>query len=72
MSVGKMPQINSHSGAGVISAFALLARLEGSIAFRKLLPLLSGAKLATPTLAWRDSFMNHALESLPVRFSKGI
>ena len=46
---------------------APLARLEGSIAFRKLLPLLVGAELATDRLDWRDSFLNHALESLPVR-----
>jgi cytochrome P450 len=46
---------------------APLARLEGAIAFAKLLPLLAGAELATACLEWRDSFLNHALESLPVR-----
>ncbi len=48
---------------------APLARLEGAIAFRKLLPLLVGAALDSPPLVWRDSFLNHALESLPVRLS---
>ena len=48
---------------------APLARLEGLIAFRKLLPLLEHAELASSTLEWRDSFLNHALETLPVRLS---
>jgi cytochrome P450 len=47
---------------------APLARLEGAIAFRKLIPLLEHAELATSRLEWRDSFLNHALESLPIRF----
>jgi cytochrome P450 len=45
---------------------APLARLEGEIAFRKLLPLLEGAELASSHVEWRDSFLNHAPESLPV------
>jgi hypothetical protein len=31
------------------------------------LPMLVGSEVATPQLEWRDSFLNHALESLPVR-----
>jgi cytochrome P450 len=50
---------------------APLARLEGAIAFAALAPLLDGAELATDTLVWRDSFLNHALESLPLRLSRG-
>jgi cytochrome P450 len=50
---------------------APLARLEGAIAFSKLVPLLLGdAELTTPSLEWRDSFLNHALESLPVRLAR--
>jgi cytochrome P450 len=49
---------------------APLARLEGSVAFAKLVPLLDGAELATASLEWRDSFLNHALESLPVRVGR--
>jgi len=46
---------------------APLARLEGAVAFGKLVPLLVGAEVANARLEWRDSFLNHALESLPVR-----
>ena len=46
---------------------APLARLEGAIAFRALAPLLVGAEIASDRLEWRDSFLNHALESLPLR-----
>jgi cytochrome P450 len=48
---------------------APLARLEGAIAFRKLLPLLDGAERVGADLAWRDSFLNHALESLLLRLA---
>ena len=49
---------------------APLARLEGAVAFGRLLPLLDGAELAGGDLEWRDSFLNHALESLPVRLRR--
>jgi cytochrome P450 len=46
---------------------APLPRLEGAVAFAELVPLLAGADPVTARLEWRDSFLNQALESLPVR-----
>jgi cytochrome P450 len=57
----------SFGGGRHVCLGAPLARLECAVAFAKLIPLLDGAELATATLEWRDSFLNHALESLPVR-----
>jgi cytochrome P450 len=49
---------------------APLARLEGAVACAKLVQLPDGAELATATFEWRDAFLNHALESLPVRIGR--
>ncbi len=46
---------------------APLSRLEGRIALAKLIPLLRAAEPENESLPWRDSFLNHALESLPLR-----
>lgn len=47
---------------------APLARLEAEVVFRALIPRLHDAELTTPSLEWRESSLNHALERLPVRF----
>jgi pimeloyl-[acyl-carrier protein] synthase len=48
---------------------APLARLEGEIVLRRLVPRLVGAEIEPGPLEWRDSYLNHALEHLPVRLA---
>jgi len=48
---------------------AFLARIEGEIAFSALVPLLARADLASEARPWRASYLNHALESLPIRLA---
>jgi pimeloyl-[acyl-carrier protein] synthase len=48
---------------------APLARLEGEIVLRRLVPHLLGAELESDVLEHRDSYLNHALEHLPVRLA---
>lgn len=50
---------------------APLARLEGEVAFRELLGRVGDLRLAVPAeeLAWKQNFIVHRLERLPVTFS---
>lgn len=47
---------------------AMLARVEGRVAFRTLLGRLPDLRLASGELKWREGILFHGLEALPVRF----
>jgi cytochrome P450 len=62
---------NRHLAFGWAAHFcfgAPLARMEGRIAFRKLLERLSNVALAADKLEWRENLGLRGLKSLPVRF----
>jgi cytochrome P450 len=62
---------NRHLAFGWAAHFcfgAPLARMEGRIAFRKLLERLPNIALAADKLEWRENLGLRGLKSLPVRF----
>lgn len=62
---------NRHLAFGWAAHFcfgAPLARMEGRIAFRKLLERLSNVALAADKLEWRENLGLRGLKALPVRF----
>lgn len=62
---------NRHLAFGWAAHFcfgAPLARMEGRIAFRKLLERLPNVALATDKLEWRENLGLRGLKALPVRF----
>jgi cytochrome P450 len=48
---------------------APLARLEGDVVFRNLVPILNDPEVIG-TVSWRESALNHVPESLPLRFRR--
>lgn len=70
LDVGRDPSGHVGFGHGIHYCLgAPLARLEGEIAFGKLLSRFPGMTLAVPepSLRWRPSSLIHGLEALPVR-----
>ena len=62
---------NRHLAFGWAAHFcfgAPLARMEGRIAFRKLLERLTNVALAADKLEWRENLGLRGLKALPVRF----
>ena len=62
---------NRHLAFGWAAHFcfgAPLARMEGRIAFRKLLERLNNVALAADKLEWRENLGLRGLKALPVRF----